>query len=139
MEQGEGKRSLGDIYEWAKTNQPELFDSIFGYKEPSQSDPKKSILDMYRDCNNTNGVKKDHQMYINMARIGNMNDYVGIDWLIWWYQRNLILYSNITRIANSSEDRILLIIGSAHVYLISQFLKESGLFGLESAERYLGN
>jgi hypothetical protein len=137
---GAGKRGAGEVYEWAKTHQPELFKNIFGWlettkKQPSQSKP--SILEMYRNCNDIEEVKQHHRMYINMACIGEIDNYVGMDWLIWWYQRNLILFSNIARISNSSDGRILLIIGSGHVQILHQFLEESGHFKLEWANKYL--
>ncbi|MBS4219942.1 hypothetical protein KHA96_16645 [Bacillus sp. FJAT-49711] len=141
LEQGAGTRSAGEVYEWAKENQPELFQSIYGWLEAAAQDEKQrvapTILDLYRECNDPLEAKKHHDMYINMARIGDFDHYVGIDWLIWWYQRNLILFSNLTRLATSADDRILLIVGSGHVQILYQFLEESGLFNLERADKYL--
>ncbi|RXZ81948.1 hypothetical protein EBB07_13175 [Paenibacillaceae bacterium] len=142
MEKGAGTRGVGEVYEWAKTNQPELFNTIFKELESIDNNEDKNeptILNLYRNCNNPAAVKKHHQKYINMARIGEINNYVGMDWLIWWYQRNLILFSNIARISTSFDDRILLIIGNGHVQILYQFLEESGLFDLESAIKYLEN
>ena len=42
-----------------------------------------------------------------------------------------------TRITESADDRILLIIGAAHVYLIQQFFEESGAYIIESPLKYL--
>lgn len=75
-------------------------------------------------------------MYMHIARIGRGSDYVGIDWMRWWYQRNLILFANLADIS-SSNDRVLLIIGAAHVHLVAQFLKESGLFEIVSVGEFL--
>lgn len=47
------------------------------------------------------------------------------------------IYSNLAQITNSSSDRTLLIIGAAHIYLVLQFLKESGLFNVVSVNEYL--
>lgn len=141
MESGAGTKSVGEVYEWAKENQPDLFKAIFGQLENEMNREDHSveptILDLYRNCNNTEAIKTTHQMYINMARIGQLDNYVGMEWLIWWYQRNLILFSNIARISTSPEDRVLLLIGSSHVQILYQFLEESGLFELESAMNYL--
>lgn len=139
MEGGARTRGAGEVYEWAKAHQPDLFTSIFGWLETEykNQNPTSTILDLYQNCNDPELIKKDHQMYINMARIGEIDNYVGMGWLIWWYQRNLILFSNLSRIATSSDDRILLLIGRAHVQILYQFLNESGLFQLESAENYL--
>ncbi|GAA0358320.1 DUF5694 domain-containing protein [Bacillus horti] len=139
MEKGAERRSVGEVYEWAKANQPELFSSLFNWLKQKANDENKesTILDLYCNCNELSEIKKHHQMYVNMARIREINNYVGMDWLIWWYQRNLILFSNIARLATSSDDRIMLIIGAGHVQILYQFLEESGLFELESTMKYL--
>ncbi|MFC7677341.1 DUF5694 domain-containing protein [Paenibacillus sp. GCM10028914] len=82
-------------------------------------------------------MKKHHTMNINIARIGEIDNYIGLEWLNWWYQRNLIIFSNLARIATSCEDRLLLIIGASHVQILSQFLVESELFDLELGFSYL--
>ncbi|SEQ83740.1 hypothetical protein SAMN05216232_3462 [Virgibacillus subterraneus] len=134
-----GNMGIGQVFDWAKTNQPELYDYI-DKKYRSDRDfnlTDKSIVDLMRDSNNEANIRKGHEMNMAIARIGSEENYVGIDWLRWWYQRNLIIYSNLANISNSSSDRIILIIGHAHVYLISQFLKESGMFEVKSAMNYL--
>ena len=72
-----------------------------------------------------------------IAQIGKGTDYIGIDWLRWWYQRNLIIYSNLAKITNSPDDRTLLIIGGAHIHPVSQFIKESGMMDVVPAMAYL--
>ena len=136
MERGAASRPYGEVYEWAKANQPELFEKIFsgGY---FHNDAKKGILEMYQTCNDKDEIKKSHESYINMARIGNIGEYVGIDWLIWWYQRNLILFSNICRLATSENDRVLVIIGCSHVYLLDQLLRESNAVELIDVNKFL--
>lgn len=136
MEVGAATRAYGEVYEWAKANQPELFNEIL-QTEIFNIDTNKSILEMYQVCNNPDEIKKSHEMYINMARIGHVREYVGIDWLIWWYQRNLTLFSNICRLASSEDDRILVIIGSSHIYLLNQFLKESNVVELVDVNKLL--
>ena len=44
---------------------------------------------------------------------------------------------NLTRITESADDRILLIIGGGHVYLVQHFLEASGDYNLESPLEYL--
>ena len=134
MERGVGSRPYGEVYDWAKTNQPKLFNEIFSGSH-FKTDTNKTILEMYRICNNPDEIKKSHESYINIARIGNMREYVGIDWLIWWYQRNLIIFSNLSRLATSKDDRILVIIGSSHIYLLDQFLRESNVVELADVNK----
>ncbi|WP_425445837.1 DUF5694 domain-containing protein [Dethiothermospora halolimnae] len=137
MEVGVATRPYGEVHGWAETNQPELFNKIF-QGEIFKLDTNKSILEMYKICNNLGEIKRSHKQYINMARIGNIGEYVGIDWLVWWYQRNLILFSNICRLASSGEERILVLIGSSHIYLLNQFLQESDEVELVDVNDYIG-
>jgi hypothetical protein len=44
---------------------------------------------------------------------------------------------NLTRLVGSPDERILLIIGAGHAYLLRQFARESGFFRLESPLDYL--
>lgn len=136
MEIGVATRPYGEVYEWAKTNQPELFNKFF-LEKTFDINKTKSILEMYQICNDVDEIKKSHEMNINMARIGYVREYVGIDWLIWWYQRNLTLFSNICRLATSADERILVIIGSSHVYLLNQFLQECNVVELADVNKLL--
>lgn len=137
MEVGVATKPYGEVHGWAKENQPELFNKVIDYPyEPL--DKSKTVLGMYQQVNDLDSIEESHKHHLNIAQIGHMGDYVGIDWLIWWYQRNLTLFSNICRIATSGDDRILLIIGSAHVYILKQFLKDSGMVELVDVHEFLG-
>ena len=105
-------------------------------------EPEKyvSIIDMYIQGNQPEeGRSESHQRYIRwIARVGLGDQYPGANWLAHsWYDRNLKIYVNLTRITESADERILLIIGEGHVYLVQQFLEESGDYIVESPLKYL--
>lgn len=132
-----GSRSIGEVLNWAETEQTEVFQLIDTYRsELMLTLGEKSIDELIRVYNEEGYIKKQHEMYMHIARIGSGTDYVGVDWMRWWYQRNLIMFANIAEIS-SPNDRVLFIIGAAHVHLVSQFLKESGLFEVISVSEYL--
>ncbi|WP_243300349.1 DUF5694 domain-containing protein [Bacillus litorisediminis] len=137
MERGVGKREFGDVYEWAQQNEPEIFSDVFEDVAPSKIDCSKTILEMYQVFNTPEIYQKEHKIYVNMARIRTEENYVGLDWLMWWYQRNLIQFANLTRLAASSDERILLIIGASHVQILQEIILGSGYFNLETPELYL--
>lgn len=102
--------------------------------------PKKyeSLIDMYIRGNEPEGRRAEHQLYLRSARIGLGDQYPGANWLSHrWYDRNLKIFVNLTRITESADDRILLIIGGGHVYLVQQFLEDSGDYIVESPIKYL--
>lgn len=132
-----GNRSIGEVLNWAEKEQTEILQIIDTYRsELTLTLGDKGIDELIRSYNEEKYIKKQHEMYMHIARIGRGSDYVGIDWMRWWYQRNLILFSNLAEIS-SSNDRVVLIIGAAHVHLVTQFLKESGLFHIVSVSEFL--
>ncbi|OZM57573.1 hypothetical protein CIB95_04165 [Lottiidibacillus patelloidae] len=134
-------RSLGEVLEWARKNLPELYQEItekyFKKFSTFSEIGNKSIVDVFKEINKTELIKKLHEAYLAVARIADDSNYVGIDWVSWWYQRNLIIYANLAAIATSKSDRTLLIIGASHVHLVAQFLRESGKFEVEELHHYL--
>lgn len=103
--------------------------------EPEKYEP---ITDMYIRLNHSEGIRADHQEYLRMARVGLGDQYPGANWVgHMWYARNLKIFVNLTRITESDDDRILLIIGAGHTYLIQQFLEDSGDYVVENPLKYL--
>ena len=134
-----GNRGIGEVYEWAKANQPKLFSFIEEtYQKPDFASMEKidNIYDLIQYVNDERVIRLSHESYMALARIGNGEDYVGIDWLRWWYQRNLIIYKNLAELI-APDERVVLLIGSSHIHLISQFLKESNLVEVVPASMYL--
>ncbi len=98
----------------------------------------QSIIEMYIQRNEPQGRRADHQAYLRSARIGLGAQYPGANWIAHvWYARNLKIFVNLTRITESTDDRILLIIGAGHVFLVQQFLEDSGDYIVESPLQYL--
>ena len=103
--------------------------------EPEKYEP---IIDMYIGFNQPEDIRADHQHYLRSARIGLGDQYPGANWVAhFWYARNLKIFVNITRITESPDDRIMLIIGAGHVFLVQQFLEDSGDYIIESPLKYL--
>ena len=103
--------------------------------EPEKYEP---LIDMYIRLNKPEGRLADHQAYLRSARVGLEDQYPGANWVVHsWYAANLKTFVNLTRITESADDRILLIIGAGHVYLVQQFLEESGDYIVESPLKYL--
>ena len=134
-----GNRGIGEVYEWAKANQPELFNLIEeAYQKPARASMENinHIYELIQHVNDDQVIRLSHESYMALARIGEGEDYVGIDWLRWWYQRNLIIYKNLAELI-APDERIVLLIGGSHIHLISQFFKESNLAEVVPASLYL--
>ena len=100
-----------------------------------------SVIDMLRFLNQEETIRGLHEIntlpQFTLAQIGDADHYVGLDWLLGWYERNLKIFVNLTRITESDDDRILLMIGAGHVFLVQQYLEDSGNYIIESPLKYL--
>ena len=103
--------------------------------EPKKYEP---LIEMFIRGNEPEGRQAEHRFYLQMAQVGLNEHYPGANWVGHsWYTRNLKIFVNLTRITESPHDRILLIIGGGHVYLIQHFLEASGNYSVESPLKYL--
>ncbi len=132
-----------DFESFAKANnQKSLLEEAYS---KSQSDVDRmeeiqaegSLIDLYRFINQPKKLREGHRIYFTLARIGENGQYPGADWVQYWYGRNLKIFVNLTRITESNDDRILLIIGSGHVWVLQRFVEDSGYYILKSPLKYL--
>ena len=82
-------------------------------------------------------IEKEHQRYFELMRIGRAKEYVGVNFLSWWYGKNMKILANIIRITDSPNDRVLVICGVEYNKLLTQFAKESAFYNVESPLKYL--
>ena len=136
MEKGAATYGAGDIYEYVKKHQPQLHQKLESYMNDVTKDNSTRFDEIFRFTNSPSIINKTTEMYLNMAQIGIADDYYGMGWLIWWYQRNLIIFANLAELAESN-DRIMLLIGGSHTGILNGFLKDSGLFEVVDAVNYL--
>ncbi len=132
-----------DFESFAKANkQKPLLEDAYSKAQRSMARGEKiqergSLIDLYQFNNQSKNLHESHQIYFTLAQIGENDQYPGADWVQYWYGRNLKIFINLTRINESSKDRILLIIGAGHVRLIQQFAKDSGFYALERPLKYV--
>lgn len=97
-----------------------------------------TVTDVLRHLNGEAYVRADHAGYMEMLM---PNESVAIygraDLITNWYKRNLRMFANINRVAEFPSDRILLIVGSGHLKILSDLALDSPQFCLVDAQEYL--
>lgn len=97
-----------------------------------------TVTDVLGHLNSEAYVRADHAGYMGMLL---PNEDVAIygraDLLTNWYKRNLRMFANINRVAEFPSDRILLIVGSGHLKILSDLALDSPQFCLVEAGLYL--
>ena len=104
------------------------------------TDPEgyEPIINLLIRINQPAWSRESQRAYLHDARVGLGEHYPGANWLVHiWYDRNLKIFVNLTRITESADDRILFIVGVGHVFLVQQFLEDSGDYIVESPLKYL--
>ena len=134
---------MGAIFDFAREHQPELYEELVprgqqALDEAQASVATTSVLEMLRLMNSPESLRESHRPYLTMSRVGAGKEYVGVDWVKGWYQRNLIIFVNLTRIVTGPEDRVLVVYGAGHIPLLTQFVRDSGLYDIETLVAYLG-
>lgn len=139
MEQGVSIRGCGECITYLTEKEPELYEEISKYEyEPVKLEQNITILDVYQKINSPEYEEMTKAYYTNYARIGVEDDYYGLGWLNWWYQRNLIIFANLSElVTQDSDERILLLIGAAHKGILSQMLRDSKVFEVVNTLEYL--
>ena len=74
--------------------------------------------------------------YYLLARLKSSNDRVGANWVQYWYGRNLVIFDNILE-NTSPSDRVLVIYGYGHGYILRGMAEESQLFDVVNTEDFL--
>jgi hypothetical protein len=95
------------------------------------------VTDQLILLNQPERIEKNHKIYFDLMRIGRGAEYVGANYLSWWYGRNMKILTNIIRITDSMNDRILVVYGSGHLKLLTQLAGESDYYNIESPLKYL--
>ena len=74
-----------------------------------------TILETLRMMNDEERVANEAGIYFRLARIGEPGDWPGADLLADWFGRNMRIFANIARLADSPQERILVIYGAGHL------------------------
>jgi len=97
-----------------------------------------TVLEYLRYLNSDAARGPDHASYFDLLLPADGNaPYRRTDLLTNWYKRNLRIFTNINRMTKFPSDRILLVIGSGHLTILSDFAKSSNYFCLVDVEDYL--
>jgi hypothetical protein len=88
---------------------------------------------------NTAGYRADSQRhYFTVAQLGDLRgDNPGAAWVGSWYTRNLRILNNIRAVATGPNERVVVIYGAGHGYLLDAQARESGEFALADPLTYL--
>lgn len=98
---------------------------------------RHTIREILMEANTPETDAIGHSIYMAALRIGKDDQYVGADMVAAWYARNLKIAANIARIADSPDERILVLIGAGHGKLLREYLRQMPGMEVVDANRFL--
>lgn len=138
MERGAAKIGCGDAYDYIVEKEPELHKILDKYDPVAPDYINNSLREAYLFYNSSEYCESQRAYYTNFARSGTNDNYHGMQWLIWWYQRNLNIFSNIMDIIKDSKDeRVFVLIGAAHKGILEELFKDSKAVEIVNVEKYI--
>lgn len=84
-----------------------------------------TILDTLKMMNSRASVEGGQGLYMSLAKFSAADNYAGPDLLAEWYKRNIRISANIHALAQSPNDRILVIYGAGHNYWLQRNVLDS--------------
>ncbi len=77
------------------------------------------------------------RMHLREVKVGIQESWIGPDWLGRWYQRNVRMFANVLAMENKPEDRLLIIVGDNHKWVLDMLFEFSAEFKVVQPSEFL--
>ena len=124
--------STADPKDWKEVQR--LGDSDNQHQQ--QVEATQSVGAILKYLNSDEKTRENASRYYLLARLASPTDPVGANWVQYWYGRNLTIFNNIAR-NTAPGDRVLVIYGSGHGYILRRMAEESGFYEVINTQAYL--
>ena len=119
--------NVASVMVWALTHgQPELASAAQGLSSrllaEADSMMKHATVSEIIAALNSARADSAHGIYMAALRVGADTSYPGASMTARWYERNLKITSNVLRLIESPDDRVLVIVGAAHGPILREIL-----------------
>lgn len=91
---------------------------------------ESTITQFFQHINSDEYNRMSHEFYLDMAVVGNDNNYAGADLVADWYKRNLRIYRNLMALHLKPKDRVLIIYGAGHSKILQDLVDDSSALQL---------
>jgi Family of unknown function (DUF5694) len=109
------------------------------YQHDDELKTKQKLWEHLLYLNSEERIRIGHGHYlIGEFEVGKEDQYPGVDSVTgWWYNRNLRIFANLVRMAQSSNDRILVLIGAGHLPILRHAGQCSPQFQVVEVKEFL--
>lgn len=123
-------------YDWMRYGEEHAPERLGALLDPATHEAayvslhEQSVGAWLRELNEPELLVAAHRVYFDFALLGDDEHQPGANWVGAWYARNLRIFGNLVRIGAQADQRIVVIYGLGHAYLLRQFAEESGAFAV---------
>jgi len=116
---------------------PEAKARLTALRDPKRGGEKSSVLGrttmggFLAYLNSSEQLNEKNSEYFDYALLSDDEKAPGANWVGAWHTRNLRIFAKLVRIAEKPNDRVLVIYGAGHAYLLNQYATESHAFRIE--------
>ena len=89
------------------------------------------------EMNDPARLRRDGNLYLQLARVRGTGTFDGADVLAGWYQRNFRIFANLIQIVESPSDRVLVMFGAGHAPILRELVESSPDLRLVEPADYL--
>lgn len=127
-------RQRGELELWEAYNEPNKQTNTY-----IDSIRAEMNLTDYLIFLNSDKVKRRYkQFYLTgLVTVGTGDTYIGADLTGYWYRRNTRIFTNIKKLAATKNERILVIYGNSHAWILEELFATSPEFKVIEAEKIL--
>lgn len=117
----EGEFPFPRLVKYAKATEQEgrlqalLDETGAAIAEQSEYLATHTVLEVLLRINSPEHVRADVGSYFQLAELGEQWDWAGADMVAAWFQRNMRIYTHVAALADSSDERVLVIYGAGHL------------------------
>ncbi|WP_019415973.1 DUF5694 domain-containing protein [Paenisporosarcina sp. TG20] len=106
---------------------PEVLKMVNTFSERDVDiDPTISLLDSYKQLNDTELIKELEKMYLSFVTVENNGESVGATFLHKWIERELMIVKHVTEILENPNERLLLLVGRDHLWMLRKLFEGKG-------------
>jgi hypothetical protein len=121
-----GEFPFGPVMEYAGRNDPAFVGTVMSEiqritDETNRRHRELTIGEILRAMNDPGEMAHGHAMYLEFARVGVGDGYLGADLLAKWYERNIRMFANLTAVIEPG-DRVLVVVGSGHAPILRELV-----------------
>jgi len=119
---------LGQVMGWIAANDPEgmaTFQRLMGEIQARNVEIMQGTVPEIFLRLNSPEQDELHGHYLWLAQKGTPSSPVGADVVADWYERNLKIFANVARLAETPEARVLVLVGAGHATLLREFVRQS--------------